>query len=84
MIDCWKEVIGMLDTLIRNARVVDGTGRAVFTADVGLRDGLIEAVGALGGAQAFEIIEADGRVRTRRCFVTPSDGRSFLRGSRRS
>lgn len=64
MIDCWKEVIGMLDTLIRNARVVDGTGRAVFTADVGLRDGLIEAVGALGGAQAFEIIEADGRVLT--------------------
>ena len=64
MIDCGKEVIGMLDTLIRNARVVDGTGRAVFTADVGLRDGLIEAVGALGGAQAFEIIEADGRVLT--------------------
>ena len=54
----------MLDTLIRNARVVDGTGRAVFTADVGLRDGLIETVGALGGAQAFEIIEADGRVLT--------------------
>lgn len=64
MIDCGKEVIGMLDTLIRNARVVDGTGRAVFTADVGLRNGLIEAVGALGGAQAFEIIEADGRVLT--------------------
>lgn len=64
MIDCGKEVIGMLDTLIRNARVVDGTGRAVFTADVGLRDGLIEAVGALGGAQAFETIEADGRVLT--------------------
>ena len=64
MIDCGKGVIGMLDTLIRNARVVDGTGRAVFTADVGLRDGLIEAVGALGGAQAFEIIEADGRVLT--------------------
>ena len=64
MIDCGKEVIGMLDTLIRNARVVDGTGRAVFTADVGLRDGVIEAVGALGGAQAFEIIEADGRVLT--------------------
>ena len=64
MIDCGKGVIGMLDTLIRNARVVDGTGRAVFTADVGLRDGLIETVGALGGAQAFEIIEADGRVLT--------------------
>ena len=64
MIDCGKGVIGMLDTLIRNARVVDGTGRAVFTADVGLRDGLIEAVGALGGAQAFKIIEADGRVLT--------------------
>ena len=54
----------MLDTLIRNARVVDGSGKAAFTADVGLRSGLIEAVGALADAQAFETIDAAGRCLT--------------------
>ena len=54
----------MLDTLIRGARVIDGTGRRAFTADVGLRDGVIEEVGALGGAQALTVIDAAGRVLT--------------------
>jgi len=35
----------MLDVLIRNARVVDGTGAKAFQADVGVRDGTITAVG---------------------------------------
>ena len=54
----------MLDTLIRGAQVVDGTGRAAFPADVGILDGMIEEVGDLQGAQAFETIEANGRVLT--------------------
>ena len=54
----------MLDTLIRGARVVDGTGRAAFTTDVGLCGGVIEAVGELKDAQAFETIYAKGRVLT--------------------
>ena len=58
----------MLDTLIRGAKVVDGTGREAFTADVGLRDGVIEAVGMLDGARALETIEANGRVLTP-CFI---------------
>ena len=41
----------MLDTLIRGAKIVDGTGKAAFTADVGILDGMIEAVGNLSGAQ---------------------------------
>ena len=48
----------MLDTLICGAKIVDGTGKAAFTADVGILDGMIEAVGNLSGAQAFETIEA--------------------------
>ena len=35
----------MLDTLIRGAKIVDGTGKAAFTADVGILDGMIEEVG---------------------------------------
>ena len=54
----------MLDTLIRGAKIVDGTGKAAFTADVGILDGMIEAVGNLSDAQAFETIEAAGRVLT--------------------
>src|SRR5436190_2540487 len=36
----------MLDVLIRNARVFDGTGAKAFHADVGVRDGTITAVGS--------------------------------------
>lgn len=54
----------MLDTLIRGAKIVDGTGKTAFTADVGILDGMIEEVGNLSNAQAFETIEAAGRVLT--------------------
>ena len=54
----------MLDTLICNANVIDGAGRAAFRADVGIRNGVIEAVGALSGAQAAETIDAAGRCLT--------------------
>ena len=84
----------MLDTLIRGAQVVDGTGRAAFPADVGILDGMIEEVGDLQGAQAFETIEANGRVltpalsistatRTRQCSARILADRSFRRGSQR-
>ena len=54
----------MLDTLIRGAKIIDGTGKAAFTADVGIRDGMIEAVENLPDAQAFSTIEAAGRCLT--------------------
>jgi N-acyl-D-amino-acid deacylase len=50
------------DLLIRNARVVDGTGNPWFRADVALRDGRIAAVGRLAGASAAETLDAAGRV----------------------
>ncbi len=52
----------MLDTLIRNAMIVDGSGRAAYKASVGLMDGRIEEIGALEGAAAQEVVEADGLV----------------------
>ncbi|MGW0705742.1 N-acyl-D-amino-acid deacylase family protein [Streptomyces sp. NPDC002643] len=39
----------MLDHVIKNATVVDGTGAAAYTADVGIRDGRIAVVGAVAG-----------------------------------
>ncbi|MDB4894482.1 MAG: D-aminoacylase, partial [Firmicutes bacterium] len=52
----------MLDTLIRNATIVDGTGGAPYRASVGLQDGRIAEIGALEGAQAAEAVAADGLV----------------------
>ncbi|WP_329291998.1 D-aminoacylase [Streptomyces pseudovenezuelae] len=37
----------MLDHVIKGATVVDGTGAAAFTADVGIRDGRIAAIGEI-------------------------------------
>jgi len=50
------------DILIRNARVVDGTGNPWFHADVGLRGDRIAAIGRLAGMTAGKVIEAERRV----------------------
>jgi N-acyl-D-amino-acid deacylase len=50
------------DLLIRNARVVDGSGNPWFRADVGVRNGKIQAVGQLSGKSAVRIVEAAERV----------------------
>jgi N-acyl-D-aspartate/D-glutamate deacylase len=51
----------VLDVVIAGGEVVDGTGRARYRADVGLRDGLIVAIGDIDEA-ATTRIEAEGRV----------------------
>ena len=49
----------MLDLLIKRGRVVDGTGREAFTADVAVKDGKIVDVGKVSDA-AQSVIDADG------------------------
>ncbi|MET0551273.1 MAG: amidohydrolase [Xanthomonas sp.] len=51
-------------TLIRNATVLDGTGRKLEHADVLLRDGKIAAVGPGLAAEGATIVEAEGRTVT--------------------
>ena len=50
------------DVLIRNARVMDGTGNPWLRADVGITGDRIAAVGALGPATAARTIDARDRV----------------------
>ena len=49
------------DLLIRNARVLDGTGNPWFPADIAVSGGRIAAVGRLPNAQAARTIDASGK-----------------------
>jgi N-acyl-D-aspartate/D-glutamate deacylase len=50
----------MLDLLIKNARIVDGTGGPSFMGDLGVQGGVIRSVGRANGATAGRVIDADG------------------------
>jgi len=52
------------DVLIRNGRVIDGTGNPWYRADVGLKEGRIAAIGNLTGKTADRTIDAANRVIT--------------------
>ncbi|HKS80499.1 MAG TPA: hypothetical protein VJR23_03260 [Candidatus Acidoferrales bacterium] len=50
------------DVVILNGHIIDGTGSPWYSGDVGIRDGLIAAIGNLTGASATRTIDAAGRV----------------------
>ncbi len=50
------------DLVIRNGRVIDGTGSPWYRADVGIRNGHIAAIGRLDAARAAKVIDAHGMV----------------------
>lgn len=54
----------MLDYLIRNAQILDGSGAPAVSGDVGISGGTIAAVGDLGDVPAHQIIDAAGRALT--------------------
>jgi N-acyl-D-amino-acid deacylase len=55
---------GPFDVLIRNGRVMDGTGNPWLRADIGIRAGRIAAIGRLAGASAPTTIDAADRLVT--------------------
>lgn len=54
----------MLDLLIRNGLVYDGTGRDAYTADIGVKGDKIAKIGDLKGEEAARVINADGKCVT--------------------
>ena len=52
----------VFDTLIRNGLIVDGTGAKPFPGDVGIKDGVVAALGTLTSAEAAQDVEAAGQV----------------------
>ncbi|MBP5652597.1 MAG: amidohydrolase family protein [Lachnospiraceae bacterium] len=50
----------VFDILIKNGRIIDGSGAPAFTADMGITDGRIAAYGNLTGAEARQVIDAKG------------------------
>jgi N-acyl-D-aspartate/D-glutamate deacylase len=52
----------MLDLLVRNARICDGTGAPAFMGDLGVTDGRIRYVGKSNGQTARRVVDAGGLV----------------------
>ncbi len=52
------------DVLIKNGRIIDGTGSQWFRGDIGIRDGKIAKLGQLPDATATHIIDAQGMAVT--------------------
>lgn len=50
------------DILIKNGKIVDGTGSPWFKGDIGIRENKIEAIGNLKNCTASKIINADGKI----------------------
>jgi N-acyl-D-amino-acid deacylase len=50
------------DTVIVNGHIIDGTGSPWYTADLGIRDGRIAAIGNLAASPRRQTIDAAGRV----------------------
>lgn len=51
----------------RNRTMVDGTGAALYVADVAIKDGKIAAIGKCDGA-AHKVIDVEGKLVTPRFF----------------
>jgi N-acyl-D-aspartate/D-glutamate deacylase len=64
----------MLDLLIKNARIVDGTGSPSFMGDLGVQDGLIRSVSRSNGLTAERVLDAGGLV----AYDLPCNGRRLV------
>jgi N-acyl-D-amino-acid deacylase len=50
------------DVLIKNGKILDGTGNPWYSADIGIRSDRIVAIGKLEGATAKRMVDAAGKI----------------------
>jgi len=50
------------DLIIKNGRIIDGSGNPWYAADVGIRDGRIAAIGRLDSGQSRRVLDARGMI----------------------
>src|SRR5438034_6886460 len=50
------------DLLLKNSRIVDGSGNPWYKADVAIKDGRIARIGRIDAAQARKTIDANGQI----------------------
>jgi N-acyl-D-amino-acid deacylase len=69
------------EVLIRNGRVLDGRGGPAIAADIGIRDGRIVEIGAIGDRPAAKVIDARGLTVTPGFIDVHSHASTGLAGS---
>ena len=57
---CSKIGVGKYDILVKNGKIIDGTGNPWFHGDIGIKDGTIAEIGDLSGKTAVKTIDARG------------------------
>ena len=57
-----RDATARFDLVIVHGRIIDGTGSPWYSADVGIRDGRIAAIGKLEGASRARTLDAHDRV----------------------
>lgn len=50
------------DILLKNGTIVDGTGKARYKSDIGIKDGKIEEIGIISENDAGETINVEGKI----------------------
>lgn len=81
---CWTAGAETFDLIIGGAEIVDGAGTPAYTADVGIRNGFIAAIGDLADDESDERIDAAGLTLTPGFidFHSHADGPSAAKGLR--
>ncbi len=52
----------MLDTLIKNAKIVDGSLKQAYAGDIGIAGDKIQEIGDLSGREAHDVLDAQGAI----------------------
>ena len=55
--------MSQFDLVVRAGSVLDGTGSEPYTADIGVKDGIIQEIGRIN-SKTYQEVDADGAIVT--------------------